>query len=105
MGIRAGLKAFATNTPALGIGGSFVKGMLSPLAIKSTAKHAGVLAGGMKGLANKGLTADTLLKMGKSSAVLMGRASGITMGARMVTGRNPVKDRSGRTNIPFLPFV
>ena len=46
-----------------------------------------------------------VLKIAKASANLLGKGSGIVMSTRLLRGRNPVKDKSGRVNVPFIPFI
>ena len=89
-----------------GMAGNVLRGMGTFYKPKSYVRQMSLFAQGGKAMLGGDFNGRTLLQMGKASANLLGKGSGLVMGARLLSGRNPVRDeRTGRRNVPFIPFI
>ena len=97
-------KVAAGLTMAKGLGayskgaGMGFMGLFTPMKMmKGTMKGVGALGRDViKG--NQGLAA-------RKSMELLGTAAGVTYATRLIRGRGIMRDRRGKKNIPWIPFV
>ena len=108
MGIANAFKSTARlGLKGLGVGKSFGKGLFTFANPKSYARDVSRLTQGVKRFSSvysSTAKSAALRQTAKASAVMLGKGSGIVMTARMLQGRNPVKNSKGRVDVPFLPF-
>lgn len=84
----------------------FAKGLFSFASPSSYAKDVRKLTSGVRQIKNLSSkhTSTAIRKSAAASASLLGKGSGIVMAGRVLTGRNPVKNKKGRFDVPFMPI-
>ena len=104
MGILSG--GVNTAKSVGGIANSFRKGLFSFANPKSYSRDVNNLMSGIRQSRNlpTRYNAQALRKTAAASAVMLGKGSGIVMTGRLLSGRNPLKNKKGRFDVPFMPF-